>query len=333
MSQGDLTVPDGDGASVLADMNAAHARLASKASGTATPGDLADYEEFVDTDTPGGGIVSHHIKDGAGTLIKLGQADNTNHTYKHDDSTLYLPSGFIDGYTYANNGTDAANDIDFASGYAVDDTGAKLIRGGALTKRLDVAWAVGTNEGMLDTGSVGNNQYYLYAILRSDTGVVDYLASLSATSPTMPANYDYKRLIGWLLRESGAIRAFKIYELPGGGIELLWNSKSTDISLAGQTFTTRRTDSIRAPTAFSTLAHLTVSMVHSAGAGTVTCTVSNPELAAADDITLTLQVVNIAIVSEIETRLSAAGLLGSKSNTATLGGYVVKTHGFKWSRR
>ena len=56
MSQGALTVADGDGASVLAAINAANARLATKASGTARPSDIATYETWIDTDTPGGGI-------------------------------------------------------------------------------------------------------------------------------------------------------------------------------------------------------------------------------------------------------------------------------------
>jgi len=65
-----------------------------------------------------------------------------------------------------------------------------------LTKRLDANWAVGTNQGGLDTGSIANTTYYVWLIQRSDTGVVDALFSLSSTSPTMPSNYDRKRLVG-----------------------------------------------------------------------------------------------------------------------------------------
>ncbi len=124
----------------------------------------------------------------------------------------YVPPvmpGQLYGLTLSNNASDATNDIDIAAGQAADGTNALLIvLGGALTKRLDAAWAVGTNQGGLDTGSIANTIYAVWLIMRSDTGVVDALFSASATSPTMPANYDYKRRIGFIIRASGAIRAF-----------------------------------------------------------------------------------------------------------------------------
>jgi hypothetical protein len=62
---------------------------------------------------------------------------------------------------------------------------------------------------MLDTGAVGDGTYHCFEIQRSDTGNVDFLSSLSATAPTMPANYDRKRRIGSIIRASGAIRLFQ----------------------------------------------------------------------------------------------------------------------------
>lgn len=123
------------------------------------------------------------------------------------DTTLLR--GYLVGLGLSNNGSDATNDIDLAVGAAIDDTYAKFIKlASALTKRLDAAWAVGTNQGGLDTGSIANTTYHVWLIKRSDTGVVDVLFSTSASSPTMPASYDYKRRIGSIMRESGAIVAF-----------------------------------------------------------------------------------------------------------------------------
>jgi hypothetical protein len=117
-------------------------------------------------------------------------------------------AGYIRGLTLSN-GTDATNDIDIAAGSAADSTDADIITlGSALTKRLDAAWAVGTGNGGRDTGAIANTTYHVWLIKRSDTGVVDALFSTSATSPTMPANYDYKRRIGSIIRQSGAILAF-----------------------------------------------------------------------------------------------------------------------------
>jgi len=124
-------------------------------------------------------------------------------------SSAAFPYGVIYGLTLSNNGSDATNDIDIASGYAADSTGAAVMNlASAITKRLDAAWAVGTNQGGLDTGSIANTTYHVWLIQRSDTSVVDALFSASATSPTMPTNYDRKRRIGSILRESAAIAAF-----------------------------------------------------------------------------------------------------------------------------
>ena len=120
-----------------------------------------------------------------------------------------LPRSYLAGLSLANNGTDPTNDIDIAVGACRDDANAaNIVLASALTKRLDANWVVGTNQGMLDTGAVGNGTYHLWAIRRSDTGVVDILASLSASAPAMPASYDQKRRIGPILRESAAIVPF-----------------------------------------------------------------------------------------------------------------------------
>jgi len=114
--------------------------------------------------------------------------------------------GHLYGLTLSNNVSDAANDIDIAAGEAASTEidSVLMVLASALTKRLDAAWAVGSGNGGLDTGSVGNNIYYVWLIQRSDTGVVDVLFSLSKTSPTMPTNYDRKALIGSFARVSGA---------------------------------------------------------------------------------------------------------------------------------
>jgi hypothetical protein len=140
---------------------------------------------------------------------------------------LTMLKGFIQGWTYSN-GTDATNDIDIAAGSGMDSTGVYWIAGAASTKRLDASWAVGSGNGGLDTGSIADTDYFIWAIVRSDTGVVDYLFSTSATAPTMPADYDYKRLIGSFRRSSGAILAFLTDELSGGGLRYRWDAPILD---------------------------------------------------------------------------------------------------------
>lgn len=118
--------------------------------------------------------------------------------------------GHIYGLTLSNNAIDATNDIDIAAGEAAsaETDPVLMVLASSLTKRLDAAWAVGSGNGGLDTGSIGNATYHVWLIQRSDTGVVDALFSLSATAPTMPANYDRKRRIGSIIRSGGTILGF-----------------------------------------------------------------------------------------------------------------------------
>jgi len=123
-------------------------------------------------------------------------------------SALHIPN-YLSGLTLSNNVTDPTNDIDIAVGACTDTWNVKyLVLQSALTKQSDAAWAVGTNAGWLDTGTIADGSYHAWLIMRSDTGVVDSLLSLSATAPTMPANYDYKRRIGSVIRSGGAIVKF-----------------------------------------------------------------------------------------------------------------------------
>jgi hypothetical protein len=121
--------------------------------------------------------------------------------------------GHLWGFGCSNNGSDAANDLDIAVGSATSDDANPDDRwqfwlNSGLTKRLDANWAAGTNQGMLDTGAVGNNTYHIFAIFNPSSGAVDILASLSATSPTMPAGYTKKRIIWSIIRSGGTILAF-----------------------------------------------------------------------------------------------------------------------------
>lgn len=139
------------------------------------------------------------------------------------DAAAATLAGHLYGMTLSNNSTDATNDIDFAAGQAIDSTNAQAITCSAMTKRLDAAWAAGTGNGGLDTGSIANTTYHCFAIKKDSDGSGDFLFSASATSPTMPSGYTYFRRIGSIVRASGAIRAFSqfgdrfLYDAPIGG--------------------------------------------------------------------------------------------------------------------
>lgn len=100
--------------------------------------------------------------------------------------------GYVFGLTATTNTVTPASNIDISAGVAArfDSPYTLITLASAITKNAANAWAVGTGNGSLDTGSIANSTYYGYLIQRSDTGVVDVLTSLSSTSPTMPTNYD-----------------------------------------------------------------------------------------------------------------------------------------------
>lgn len=224
MSQHDMVIDNGDGATVRADLNNALAALASTNKGTGRPSTAYAGQLWIDDNTPSSTEWSLYCHDGADDIL-LGTIDVTNNIFLAAGPSF---RGMIAGLTLSNNSTDAINDIDIAAGAACDSGGAVVMRlATGITKRLDAAWAVGTGNGGLDTGALANGTYHVWLIRRPDTGVVDVLFSTSATSPTMPTNYTQKRRIGSIIRASGAILAFTQF-----GDEFRFNAARVDINTA-----------------------------------------------------------------------------------------------------
>lgn len=153
------------------------------------------------------------------------------HLTRKDYVDNILNSCFIDGLITSNNVSDANNAIDIAVGACVDTTKAVIIKlASALTKRLDATWAVGTNQGGLDTGTKTNSTwYYVYIISKAD-GTTDVLFSTSASSPTMPTDYVYKRRIGSIKTDSsGNILQGLWVPISGGGIKFIYKDLIADL--------------------------------------------------------------------------------------------------------
>lgn len=152
--------------------------------------------------------------DGATTaIIQTGQiarisCDGTSFATEIVGNPLSGPQlqGYLIGLGLSTNAADPANDIDIAVGSAASDASPYHLMqlSAPITKRIDAAWAPGTNQGGLDTGTVAaSGTYSIFEIQRSDTLAVDSIITLSSTGPLMPANYDRKRLIGSLVRTGG----------------------------------------------------------------------------------------------------------------------------------
>ena len=107
----------------------------------------------------------------------------------------------------------------------------------ALTKTLS-AWAVGSGNGSLDTGSVTLNAWYHVHLIRRDSdGVIDVLLSLSATAPTMPSGYTSRRRIGSIRTNASS----QITNFSQIGDVFNWDVPVTDVNAAnpGATAVTR----------------------------------------------------------------------------------------------
>ena len=135
-------------------------------------------------------------------------ADRLGYIYEHQ--MFLFPRWHIDGFSMINNATDLTNDIDIGIGECVasdDYVNIKLTT--ALTKRLDAAWALGTNQGGRDTGAIADGTWHVWVIRNNITGVADVCFSLSAAAPTNPTAdpISYRR-IGSIIRKAGVIEPF-----------------------------------------------------------------------------------------------------------------------------
>ena len=134
------------------------------------------------------------VLSGAGTWIAAGGA---------------FPRGHIYGLNLANNGSTPATHLDITAGEcrSADNT-RNIILASLLTKRIDQVWAVGSGNGGLDTGTVGNFTYHAHAIINTTSLVIDALVSLSAVAPTVPSGWATVHYLGPIIRAAGTIVPF-----------------------------------------------------------------------------------------------------------------------------
>lgn len=244
--------------------------------------------------------------------------------------TVLVP-GVLSGLKLANNGSDATNDIDIAAGSAVDDTGTRVLRlASGITKRLDASWAVGTNQGGRDTGSITDAWWYVWLIGRSDTGVVDVLFSQSATAPTMPTNYTHKVRIGEVYRTSSALKGF-VQHLD----DFWWKTELQDAADSPATSSTLKTLTVPPERC---LAYLAASAIQTNGSGINYVRIHDPDL---DDFAPSSSNFTIAVASDgsrdgtgggLSIMTDSSGRVRHRSSSAFTGSIYLHTRGWR-SRR
>lgn len=276
---------------------------------------------------PAGGVDSGDIVAFADTTGKVGRKA-TQSELKAAIGGLPI-AGHIFGLTLSNNVSDATNDIDIAAGDCASDDAipSLMVLASSLTKRIDAAWAVGTGNGGRDTGSIADGTWHVWLIQRSDTGVVDALFSLSATSPTMPANYDRKAYLWPIMRSGGSIVPFKQI---GNGF---WKV----------TPTTDRSSTAAAASALLTLSVPTgvhvrpilQSSVNTAANSSVSNLIGDPRAASAANLEFQSVYNNttVGVTSEVTTNKSAQIYWATSIPLGTVSSNVLKSFGWYFDRK
>jgi hypothetical protein len=225
-----------------------------------------------DDDTWGGvnntvhtGVDAVFKADGTGTSVglKVGSGKTLNVTggtlVGFPDSPV--PYGHINGLTLSAAGSTATFGI--ATGQAADSTNAALMSLGSAYTKTGSSWAVGSGNGGIDTGSIANNTWYhVWLIQRSDTSVVDVLFSTSASSPTMPSNYDRKRRIGSMLT-NGSAQWVKFIQ---DGDRFDWDTRVLDSNGSTPANTSAASKTLTVPTGVSVQAIVEGTLSYSSGA-------------------------------------------------------------------
>jgi hypothetical protein len=152
--------------------------------------------------------------------------------------TLPLTRNYLTGLEFSTAGSSSTFSI--SAGSAMDGTNTRMMRLAAAISKTTGSWTVGNGNGALDTGTIANSTWYhAFEIMRPDTGVVDVLISLSATAPTLPANYTLFRHI-FPLQTDGSGNWVKTRQVG----DYFYRASVIDFSTASTTPMTLRTLSI-----------------------------------------------------------------------------------------
>lgn len=147
-------------------------------------------QKFIDgaySDLVTGDIIAHHIC--------LAMADTTASKFilLNPSQLTYNAPGYFSRLVVKNNATTPDTQIDVDADVVVVADGSTQKQLLTINRTINCA---GTGADGLDAGALGaNTWYYIYVISKAD-GTQSGLASLSATAPTMPADYTFKKLVG-----------------------------------------------------------------------------------------------------------------------------------------
>lgn len=234
-----------------------------------------------------------------------------------------LVPNYISGLTLSTAGSSST--ISIAAGAANDSTNTVLMKLASAISKTTASWAVGTGNGGLDTGSIANNTWYhFFEIERPDTGVVDALFSLSASSPTMPTNYTLKRRIG-SARTNGSAQWTKFTQT---GDTFIWDTAVTDANSVAIATGSRSLRTLTVPTGVAVKALYRAGLNSATGTATVALTSPQESDQSPSSVFADLSVVNGALANgSFATLTDTSAQIGQRGN-ATNAALTISTYGW-----
>lgn len=166
------------------------------------------------------------------------------------------PAGTLNGLTLSRA---TATTFGVTTGSCRNEDGGTAVNmtyASAFTKSLS-AWAAGSTNGGLDTGVVANSTVYHVHAIGVGSGSLDYLYSLSATAPTMPATYTSRRRLG-SIKTNGSAQIVAFNQV---GDEFLLDAAVVDID-ATNPGTAAVTRTLSVPTGLQVIALINAGIYH-----------------------------------------------------------------------
>ena len=161
-----------------------------------------------------------------------------------------FPAGHLFGLALSN-ATDAAHDIQIATGECRDAAGTvNLSLASALTKEIDASWAEGSNAGGRFNITLENNTWYHVFLIRKDSdGTIDGGFDTSISAANIPGGYTAYRRLGSVRTDGSA----NILAFTQNGDWFRWTTLTEDWDTTGLG-TTESNFTPKVPTGLSVLA-------------------------------------------------------------------------------
>jgi hypothetical protein len=137
--------------------------------------------------------------------------------------TFIFPRGWLSGLILSTAG--GSNTFGVTAGQCADSTNAAIMNVAGAASKTTAAWAAGSGNGALDTGSIAASTWYHVFAISDAVGInTDILISTSPTAPSLPPGFPLFRRIGAMLTD-GSNHWVQFFQF---GDQFLWFTAPND---------------------------------------------------------------------------------------------------------